>query len=280
MFNTRSSIHVIAIRFAMIAILISSISVLSQAQQETMAGDVKPGVNTDRVTTVQRDQTASANKRHYRHTKRYLRKAKGGMGKNVRHSQAVNKVYRKHNRTAIAKSRAARQPGKSTTRKAVDEKRRVELAASNESRYAEKEFEGDDPDGRANWFLYPRMYPFDKVPANARRRAFDEARTRLSLQEPEAVGTVWTSIGPMPTAGRGPGGAVSGRINEIAVSPTNNQLILVAGSTGGIWRSIDGGTTFIPVSDNLPDLAIGSIAFAPSNPNIVYAGLGDNDNGY
>jgi hypothetical protein len=31
----------------------------------------------------------------------------------------------------------------------------------------------------------------------------------------------------------------------------------------------------LPVSDNHIDLAVGSIAFAPSNPNIVYAGMGD-----
>ena len=78
----------------------------------------------------------------------------------------------------------------------------------------------------------------------------------------------------------GPGGAVSGRINEIAISPANTQIILVAGSTGGIWRSANGGTTFAPVSDSQVDLAVGAIAFAPSDPNIVYAGMGDNDNGY
>ncbi len=81
----------------------------------------------------------------------------------------------------------------------------------------------------------------------------------------------------MPTAGAGPGGAVSGRINEIAISPANNQLILVAGGTGGIWRSTNGGTSFAPVSDNQVDLAVGMMAFAPSNSNIVYAGMGDSD---
>ncbi len=274
MFNTLPSINTIAIRFIMIAILISSISVLSQAQQKTIARDVKPAV---KVTTVKRGQTATAKKKHYRHAKRYLRKAKGV---HVRHNRALKKVHGKHNRAAIAKSMAARQPGKSEARKAIDEKTRAELTASNERQYAEKEFDGDHPDGRANWFLYPRMFPFDKVPDDARRRAWEEARTRPDLLAPEAVGTVWSSVGPQPTAGAGPGGNISGRINAIAVSPVNTQLILVAGSTGGIWRSTDGGTTFSPVSDNLADLAVGTIAFAPSNPNIVYAGLGDTDNGY
>src|SRR5262249_3133973 len=75
-------------------------------------------------------------------------------------------------------------------------------------------------------------------------------------------------------------GFTSGRINAIAVSPTNSQIVLIGSATGGIWRSIDGGNAFNPVSDNQVDLAVGTIAFAPSNSNIVYAGMGDNDNGY
>ena len=37
----------------------------------------------------------------------------------------------------------------------------------------------DDPDGRANWFMYQRVYPFDKVPDGARRAAFEEVLSRV-----------------------------------------------------------------------------------------------------
>ena len=140
--------------------------------------------------------------------------------------------------------------------------------------------EADDPEGRASWFMYQRMYPFDKVPDDARKRAFDEVIARGEGFGPEGATSTWNPVGPMPTFGAGPGGAVSGRINQIVVSPGNTQIVLIAGSTGGIWRSGNGGATFAPVSDNQVDLAVGSIAFAPSNPNIVYAGMGDKDNSY
>ncbi|MEP6945573.1 MAG: FG-GAP-like repeat-containing protein [Acidobacteriota bacterium] len=140
--------------------------------------------------------------------------------------------------------------------------------------------EADGPDGRANWFMFQRMYPFGQVPDGGRRRAWDAVAARGQGFGPTGAANTWTSIGPMPTAGAGPGGAVSGRVNEIAVKPDDAQIILVAGSTGGIWRSTNGGTTFAPVTDSLVDLAVGAIAFAPSNPSIVYAGLGDTDNGY
>jgi photosystem II stability/assembly factor-like uncharacterized protein len=72
----------------------------------------------------------------------------------------------------------------------------------------------------------------------------------------------------------------SGRINSIAISPADPKIVLVGAATGGIWRSTDGGETFAPVSDNQVDLAVGYISFAPSNPNVVYAGMGDVDNSY
>lgn len=152
----------------------------------------------------------------------------------------------------------------------------ADRASSETSKLRER----DDPEGRADWFMYQRMYPFNKVPDKARKRAWDQVVARGEGLGLEGGGPTWTSIGPMPTAGAGPGGDVSGRINAIAVSPANTQIVLVAGATGGIWRSTNGGTSFAPVTDNQVDLAVGAIAFAPSNANIVYAGMGDNDNSY
>lgn len=142
--------------------------------------------------------------------------------------------------------------------------------------------EEGDPEARAKWFMDERRFPFDSVPDGARRRAFEEVQARGEGNGPEAIGTTWVSIGPLPTTSAFPnnGGVTSGRINSIAVSPANNQLLLIGSATGGIWRSTNGGASFAPVSDTQADLATGSIAFATSNPNIVYAAMGDKDNGY
>ena len=86
---------------------------------------------------------------------------------------------------------------------------------------------------------------------------------------------IWRSLGPQPTIAPGFQNAVySGRIDALAVAPNNPDIILI-GATGGLWRSDDGGGTFVPVADNQVDLSIGSIAFSSSNPSIVYAGMGD-----
>ena len=139
----------------------------------------------------------------------------------------------------------------------------------------ENEFEGN-ADARLEWFLSKRTFPYATLPANARRRAWEQ-RIEGSNRTATGLPVQWRPIGPRPTFSDFPNnwGQTSGRINSIAVSPADANLLLVGAATGGIWRSTDGGTSFAPVSDSQVDLAVGSIAFAPSDPQIVYAGMGD-----
>ncbi len=138
----------------------------------------------------------------------------------------------------------------------------------------------EDVEGRQQWFVYERSYPFAEIPAEGRREAWDATAT-FNL-EADGVIPTWKSIGPKPTRSDlyANWGDTSGRLNSIAISPANPNIVLVGGSTGGIWRSEDAGNTFTPVSDDQIDLAVGYLAFAPSNPNIVYAGMGDAHGGY
>jgi len=146
--------------------------------------------------------------------------------------------------------------------------------------------EGEKVDERQRWFMLQRAYPYDTPLAEGRLKAYlarpKDARRGKDGVNAYAVEQTWRSIGPSPTTPAFPNnwGLTSGRLNSIAVHPTNPQIILIGASTGGVWRSIDGGTNFAPVSDNHVDLAVGSIAFAKSDPSIVYAGMGDLGNGY
>ena len=131
--------------------------------------------------------------------------------------------------------------------------------------------------------MLQRTYPFKSTPRDARRAAFDETMTRGLEATAEADNYSWRTIGPTPSRSAyfdRNWGALSGRINTIAVSPADAQLILLGGATGGIWRSTNGGQSFAPVADNQVDLAVGYIAFARSNPSIVYAAMGDARGGY
>src|SRR5271167_2432540 len=70
---------------------------------------------------------------------------------------------------------------------------------------------------------------------------------------------------------------MGGRIADIvAVQEGQHPLtIYVGAASGGVWKSVDGGTTFKPVFDKQPSLSIGSLAIDPSNPQTVWVGTGE-----
>src|SRR5579871_5064821 len=91
--------------------------------------------------------------------------------------------------------------------------------------------------------------------------------------------TSWTAVGPAPITGGG--GPYSGRINDVAVDPTNFNTVYVAASGGGIWKTTNASAanpSWAPLTDSVAT-AMGAVAVAPSNPNVVYAGTGDGDAG-
>src|SRR5207248_4817275 len=98
--------------------------------------------------------------------------------------------------------------------------------------------------------------------------------------EPLMSFSTWTEIGPRPVPNRQtqqfPAVApVTGRATMIVVDPTNSNKIYLGAAQGGVWRSLDGGTTWTPIFDAAQSLSIGSIALAPSNPHILYVGTGE-----
>src|SRR5439155_20611136 len=59
------------------------------------------------------------------------------------------------------------------------------------------------------------------------------------------------------------------------VDPADDKHVLCGSAGGGIWESRDGGRAWAPRTDGQPSLAVGAIAFDPSNPQRVYAGTGE-----
>ncbi|HEX7140295.1 MAG TPA: hypothetical protein VF219_20765 [Vicinamibacterales bacterium] len=70
--------------------------------------------------------------------------------------------------------------------------------------------------------------------------------------------------------------AMSGRISAIDGIHEGDRLTLYIGAaSGGVWKSVNGGTTFKPVFDKQPVQSIGAIAIDPKNPKVVWAGSGE-----
>jgi photosystem II stability/assembly factor-like uncharacterized protein len=88
---------------------------------------------------------------------------------------------------------------------------------------------------------------------------------------------IWTAIGPAPLVNTSMSGspAYSGRIAALAADPRNANIIYIAAAGGGVWKTLDGGTTWKSLTDKQPIQFMGAIALAPSNPSVIYAGTGE-----
>ncbi len=92
----------------------------------------------------------------------------------------------------------------------------------------------------------------------------------VAADEPEKPkshfdGLKYRSIGP----------ATGGRTTRACGVPGDPMTYYVASAGGGVWKSVDGGVNFKPIFDDMPDSSIGSIAVAPSDPNVIYVGGGE-----
>lgn len=124
---------------------------------------------------------------------------------------------------------------------------------------------GWKPYNRFSWFYGQRLTPgVDVDPVALRMQAWQDKQANRDRNH--SLDENWTNIGPQNFAGR---------ILSIAWHPTNTNIIYVGSASGGLWKTTDGGATWLPLTDNLASLAIGSVVLDPTNPNIIYIGTGE-----
>jgi len=118
-------------------------------------------------------------------------------------------------------------------------------------------------------------------PAMVRRVSADPGAKAPSVVPPPAQGP---AAAPVVDAGvvsglgaRNIGSAtMSGRVSAVAARNEGGKTILFVGAaSGGVWRSLDGGTTFKPVFDSARTQSIGAIAIDPTSPRTVWVGTGE-----
>lgn len=120
------------------------------------------------------------------------------------------------------------------------------------------------------WFYNQRAYPFNDIPGDARDRMVRNAQ-RLRKQTADRrgkAGPQWRNLGPTN---------VVGRVAALAFKP--DGTLFAGAASGGLWRSDDLGASWNPVFDGPLGGAIGDIAVAPSDPNILYMGSGEPNGG-
>jgi len=77
---------------------------------------------------------------------------------------------------------------------------------------------------------------------------------------------------------RGIGPAMpSGRIVDIAVDPRDTRTWYLAVASGGVWKTVNAGTTFEPIFDGEGSYSIGCVTIDPNNSLVVWVGTGENN---
>ena len=68
---------------------------------------------------------------------------------------------------------------------------------------------------------------------------------------------------------------MSGRVNDLEIHPSNNKIIYLGAGGGGVWKSNDGGATFLPIFDDYIQ-SIGTVTLDPNDPDkTIYVGTGE-----
>ncbi|SHG31117.1 WD40/YVTN/BNR-like repeat-containing protein [Flagellimonas flava] len=95
----------------------------------------------------------------------------------------------------------------------------------------------------------------------------------LTAQKADSIlynGLEFRSLGPALT---------SGRIADIAIHPKNESIWYVAVGSGGVWKTVNAGTTWTPIFDKQTSYSIGCVTIDPNNPSTIWVGTGENVGG-
>jgi photosystem II stability/assembly factor-like uncharacterized protein len=79
----------------------------------------------------------------------------------------------------------------------------------------------------------------------------------------------WRSIGPA---------SAGGRITDIKALDTDFRYAIVAAASGGVWKTVNAGTTWTPIFDHYGASSIGAVALFQANPQILWVGTGEANN--
>ena len=100
----------------------------------------------------------------------------------------------------------------------------------------------------------------------------------IAAEEGEDTGMTAKAFKGLELRNIGPA-LMSGRIADIAIHPTDPSIWYVAVGSGGVWKTINAGTTWEPVFDGESVYSTGCIALDPANPEVVWLGTGENVGG-
>ncbi len=122
----------------------------------------------------------------------------------------------------------------------------------------------------------------DGTPGNRAKIDYD-AVVKLKVQDKNlksAQPNPWVLEGPLniTTSSLGVVDGI-GRFDHIAFHPTDANIMWAGSPLGGLFKTVNGGSSWVPLTSYLPSLGVAGIAINPNNPNIIYVMSGSTNDG-
>lgn len=116
-----------------------------------------------------------------------------------------------------------------------------------------------------DWFYRQRAYPFTELRSDLYYKAMEQtlAMERNGLK---SGGKSWTLVGPVN---------IGGRITDVEMPANDQNTVYLGAASGGIFKSTNLGTTWIPIFDNSVALSIGDMDISKTNPDLLFVGTGE-----
>ncbi len=108
----------------------------------------------------------------------------------------------------------------------------------------------------------------DAKPEEKKEESKKEEEKKPGMNADTFSGLKFRSIGP---------GVSSGRVMSIAVNPKKTSEFYVGVASGGVWKTVNDGTTWIPLFDGQGSYSIGWVALDPNDPSVVWVGAGESN---
>ncbi len=87
----------------------------------------------------------------------------------------------------------------------------------------------------------------------------------------------WNALGPFTSGTLAEGQPGAGRINAVAIDPNNENIWYAGAPSGGIWKSVNAGSTWVNLFDDFAQIGVSGIAIDANDSNTIYIATGDDD---
>ena len=121
----------------------------------------------------------------------------------------------------------------------------------------------------SDWFFKQRAYPLGEIPLEKYYEAIEQTK-QIKVLSKSSTTNPWVLLGPTN---------IGGRVTDIEMIPTSFDTIYAGIASGGVFKSVDGGTSWLPIFDETYTMSIGDLVLDPANPNIIYVGTGEVNGG-